>query len=120
LAIKGYDPVAYFTMAKPVLGSSQFTAEHMGATYYFSSSEHQALFASAPNKYAPQYGGYCAYGVSKEYKFDIDPQAWAVVDDKLYLNLNPTVQNRWMSEKDELIIEANTHWEVIADVPVKK
>ncbi len=120
LAIKGYDPVAYFTEEKPVLGSSQFTAEHMGATYYFSSAEHQSLFQGAPDKYAPQYGGYCAYGVSKEYKFDIDPQAWAVVDDKLYLNLNQTVQKRWLGEKDELIIEANNHWEVIADTPVKK
>jgi YHS domain-containing protein len=120
LAIKGYDPVAYFTEAKPVLGSSQFTAQHMGATYYFSSAKHQSLFQGAPDKYAPQYGGYCAYGVSKEYKFDIDPEAWAVVDDKLYLNLNTSVQKRWLGEKDELIIEANNNWEVIADAPVKK
>jgi YHS domain-containing protein len=118
LAIKGYDPVAYFTEAKPVQGSSQFTAEHMGATYYFSSAQHQSLFAGNPNKYAPQYGGYCAFGVSKEYKFDIDPEAWAVVDDKLYLNLNKKVQARWVPNKDELIVDADAIWTQIVDKPV--
>lgn len=117
VAIKGYDPVAYFTEAKPVKGNSAFSEEHMGATYYFSSAEHQTMFQGAPEKYAPQYGGYCAYGVSKEYKFDIDPEAWAVVDDKLYLNLNKTVQTRWVGNKDELIIEANDIWTQIADKP---
>ncbi len=118
LAIKGYDPVAYFTEAKPVQGSSQFTAEHLGATYYFSSAQHQSLFDGNPNKYAPQYGGYCAFGVSKEYKFDIDPEAWAVVDDKLYLNLNKKVQARWVPNKDELIVDADSIWTQIVDKPV--
>jgi YHS domain-containing protein len=118
LAIKGYDPVAYFTEAKPVQGSSQFTAEHLGATYYFSSAQHQSLFQGEPNKYAPQYGGYCAFGVSKEYKFDIDPEAWAIVDDKLYLNLNKKVQARWVPNKDELIVDADTIWTQIVDKPV--
>jgi YHS domain-containing protein len=118
LAIKGYDPVAYFTEEKPVQGSSQFTAEHLGATYYFSSAQHQSLFQGDPNKYAPQYGGYCAFGVSKEYKFDIDPEAWAVVDDKLYLNLNKKVQDRWVPNKDELIVDADTIWTQIVDKPV--
>jgi YHS domain-containing protein len=118
LAIKGYDPVAYFTEAKPVQGSSQFTAEHLGATYYFSSAQHQSLFQGEPNKYAPQYGGYCAFGVSKEYKFDIDPEAWAIVDDKLYLNLNKRVQARWVPNKDELIVDADTIWTQIVDKPV--
>ena len=118
LAIEGYDPVAYFTEAKPVQGSSQFTAEHLGATYYFSSAQHQSLFQGEPNKYAPQYGGYCAFGVSKEYKFDIDPEAWAIVDDKLYLNLNKKVQARWVPNKDELIVDADTIWTQIVDKPV--
>lgn len=118
LAIKGYDPVAYFTEAKPVQGSSQFTAQHLGATYYFSSAQHQSLFEGDPEKYAPQYGGYCAFGVSKEYKFDIDPQAWAVVDDKLYLNLNKKVQVRWTENRDELIVDADTIWTQIADQEV--
>jgi YHS domain-containing protein len=118
LAIKGYDPVAYFTEAKPVQGSSQFSAQHLGATYFFSSAQHQSMFESDPNKYAPQYGGYCAYGVSKEYKFDIDPEAWAVVDGKLYLNLNEKVQNRWVTNKVDLIVEANSIWTKIGDKPV--
>ena len=118
LAIKGYDPVAYFTEAKPVQGSSQFTADHLGATYHFSSAQNQSLFEGNPEKYAPQYGGYCAFGVSKEYKFDIDPEAWAVVDEKLYLNLNKKVQARWIGEKDELIVEADTIWTQIANKPV--
>jgi len=120
LAIKGYDPVAYFTLAKPVQGSAKFTAEHLGATYYFSSAQHQSMFKRDPNKYAPQYGGYCAFGVSKEYKFDIDPEAWAVVDDKLYLNLNQKVQNRWVVNKEELIVDANTVWTQIAEKPVSE
>jgi YHS domain-containing protein len=117
LAIKGYDPVAYFTEAKPVLGDAKYSAQHLGATYHFSSAEHKSLFEGNPDKYAPQYGGYCAFGVSKEYKFDIDPQAWAVVDDKLYLNLNPKVQTRWLDEQDELIVEADSIWNTIKDVP---
>ncbi|MBF7072119.1 hypothetical protein ISG33_01725 [Glaciecola sp. MH2013] len=117
LAIKGYDPVAYFTMSKPVLGSANHTATHLGATYQFSSAAHKALFEGNPEKYAPQYGGYCAFGVSKEYKFDIDPQAWAVVDNKLYLNLNPKVQSRWLEQQDELIVEADSIWNTIKDVP---
>jgi YHS domain-containing protein len=117
LAIKGYDPVAYFTEAKPVKGSSQFNAEYLGATYYFSSPSNESMFKGNPEKYAPQYGGYCAFGVSKEYKFDIDPEAWAVVDDKLYLNLNKKVQGRWIGQKEELIVEANDIWTQIADKP---
>ena len=117
LAIKGYDPVAYFTQARPVIGTSQFTSEHLGATYQFSSAEHKSLFDGNPMKYAPQYGGYCAFGVSKEYKFDIDPEAWAVVDDKLYLNLNKKVQAKWVGEKEELIEEADSIWVTIADTP---
>jgi hypothetical protein len=76
------------------------------------------MFERDSNKYAPQYGGYCAFGVSKEYKFDIDPEAWAVVDDKLYLNLNQKVQNRWVVNKEELIVDANTVWTQIAEKPV--
>jgi YHS domain-containing protein len=120
LAIKGYDPVAYFTEGKPVKGNSQFSAEYLGATYYFSSAKHESLFKDKPEKYAPQYGGYCAFGVSKEYKFDIEPEAWAVVDDKLYLNLNKKVQSRWTGNQDELIVEANDIWTKIIDTPASE
>nr|WP_136251774.1 YHS domain-containing (seleno)protein [Ningiella ruwaisensis] len=100
VAIKGYDPVAYFTQNQPVQGVQQFSAEYNGALYYFSSAENQALFKGTPAKYAPQYGGYCAFGVTQEKKYDIDPTAFAIVDDKLYLNLNAGAQRVW--DKDRL------------------
>jgi YHS domain-containing protein len=100
VAIKGYDPVAYFTQSAPTQGLKQFTAEYNGAIYYFASAENRALFNGSPAKYAPQYGGYCAFGVTQEKKYDIDPNAWAVVDGKLYLNLNAGAQRVW--DKDRL------------------
>lgn len=117
LAIKGYDPVAYFTLNTPTQGKQEYAANYEGATYWFSRSEHQKMFQSNPAKYAPQYGGYCAYGVSKGYKYDTDPEAFAVVDGKLYLNLNKKVQNIWGKDKDALIIDANGYWADIEDTP---
>jgi YHS domain-containing protein len=117
LAIKGYDPVAYFTKNTPTKGNSQFAANYDGATYWFSSAKHQKMFTSEPSKYAPQYGGYCAYGVSKGYKYDIDPEAFAVVDGKLYLNLNKKVQNIWSNDKQALIVDANGYWTNIEKTP---
>lgn len=117
LAIKGYDPVAYFTVNTPTKGNSQFTANYEGATYWFSTAEHQKMFKREPSKYAPQYGGYCAYGVSKGYKYDTDPEAFAVVDGKLYLNLNKKVQNIWSNDKEELIVDADGYWTNIENTP---
>jgi YHS domain-containing protein len=119
LAIKGYDPVAYFTESKAVQGVSAHTAQYQGATYLFSSAANKSMFEGDPAKYAPQYGGYCAFGVSKEKKFDIDPEAFAVVDGKLYLNLNKKVQSRWVLNTEELISDANEYWTVIADTPAE-
>jgi len=120
VAIQGYDPVAYFTLNAPTLGNSQYTANHLGATYWFSSPEHQKLFKSDPEKYAPQYGGYCAFGVSKEKKYPIEPDAFAVVDGKLYLNLNKTVQSRWVLNTEELIVDADAYWKEIENTPVSE
>ena len=117
IAIKGYDPVAYFTMSKATKGDVNFTATHKGAIYQFVSEENRDLFRSAPEKYAPQYGGYCAFGVSKDKKFDTDPTAWKIIEDKLYLNLNAQVQRRWLKDTDALISDANTNWQEIAFVP---
>ena len=91
-AIKGYDPVAYFTEGKPVEGSSDFTAEFDGATWYFASAQNRDAFVADPDKYAPQYGGYCAYAVANGSTAKIDPEAWSVVDGKLYLNYSNPVQ----------------------------
>ena len=110
LAIEGYDPVAYFTMGKPVEGSSDFTFKWMDATWRFSSAAHRDAFAKAPAKYAPQYGGYCAYGVSRGYAVGIDPAAWKIVDGKLYLNYNADVQVEWQKDIPGHIRKANANW----------
>ena len=89
VAIDGTDPVAYFTDGRPAQGSSDFEHEWMGATWRFVSAAHRDLFAADPAKYAPQYGGYCAWAVSQGYTAKIDPAAWKIVDGKLYLNYSP-------------------------------
>lgn len=95
-AIGGYDPVAYFTDMKPVKGLQEFPAEYQGSTFYFSSAANRDRFAANPAKFAPQYGGYCAFGMAKGYKAAIDPGAFTVVGDKLYLNYNGTVRALWV------------------------
>lgn len=112
-AVHGYDVVAYFTEGKPVPGNNRFTAEHDGATYRFASAAHRDRFAADPAKYAPQYGGYCAFGAAMGRKFDGDPQAWAIVDDKLYLNLNKDVQARWKGNIPGFLKGAENNWPLI-------
>ena len=111
LAIKGYDAVAYFTESKPVKGSPQFTAEWNGARWQFASQEHRDMFQGEPAKYAPQYGGYCAWAVGHNYTADADPQAWKIVDGKLYLNYNKAVQDKWSPDAaSKWIPDANKNW----------
>ena len=109
-AINGYDPVAYFTKGEPVEGSSDHEVEWNGATWRFASAEHKALFAKDPKKYAPQYGGFCAYGVSQGYTVGIDPHAWEIVDGKLYLNYNGDVQQEWLKDVPGHIAKADKNW----------
>ena len=113
LALKGYDPVAYFTENKPVPGRTEFTARHEGATYRFASAANRDAFAASPGKYAPQYGGYCAFGLASGYKAPIEPDAWTVVDGKLYLNYNQSVRRRWSSDIPGYLRKADTHWPLI-------
>lgn len=110
LAIGGYDPVAYFTDQKPVKGSPEFQATHRNSTFQFASSAHRDLFASDPAKFAPQYGGYCAYGMAKGYKAKIDPAAFTIVDGKLFLNYNDTVRAQWLSDISDYIRKADANW----------
>jgi hypothetical protein len=110
VAIEGTDPVAYFTDGKPVKGSSDFEHEWMDATWRFVSAEHRDRFAADPEKYAPQYGGYCAWAVSQGYTAKIDPAAWKIVDDKLYLNYSPAVQSQWQSDIPGNIAKADANW----------
>ena len=109
-AIDGYDPVAYHTMGKPVEGSRKYTYEWMDATWRFANAAHRDLFAADPEKYAPAYGGYCAYGVSQGAKIDIDPEAWRIVDGKLYLNKNKQVQRIWLRDIPGYIELADKKW----------
>jgi YHS domain-containing protein len=113
LAIQGYDPVAYFTNEKPTKGDSDFTATYKNAIYHFSSEQNRDLFRASPAKYAPQFGGFCAFGVTKGRKFDTDPTAWRVVDGKLYLNLNKDVQKVWLEDVPGYITNANQTWPTI-------
>ena len=115
-AVHGYDVVAYFTKGKPVAGDDRYTAEYEGATYRFSSAEHRDTFTSDPATYAPQYGGYCAFGTAMGRKFDGDPNAWAIVDNKLYLNLNKNIQARWKENVPGFIKGAENNWPLIRSV----
>ena len=115
-AVHGYDVVAYFTQGKPVAGDDRFTAQYEGATYRFASAEHRDSFIADPAQYAPQYGGYCAFGTAMGRKFDGDPNAWAVVDGKLYLNLNKNIQARWKKDVPGFIRGAENNWPLIRSV----
>jgi YHS domain-containing protein len=111
IAAKGYDVVAYFTDGKAAKGSPQFVHEHGGVTWRFASAEHRDMFKADPAKYAPQYGGYCAYGVSVGGLYDVEPDtSWSVVDGKLYLNKNPSVKQTWLKDVPGYVAKAETNW----------
>lgn len=115
-AIEGYDSVAYFKEGRPVEGSSDFEHEWMDATWRFASADNRDLFAADPEKYAPQYGGYCAYAVAQGGTASIDPEAWRIVDDKLYLNLNKQVQQLWLQDIQGFIAKADANWPKIREM----
>ncbi len=115
LAVSGYDPVAYFTQSKPVEGSSDHEVDWNGATWRFSSAENLAAFKSDPEKYAPQFGGYCAWAVSQGYTASSIPEAWRIVDGKLYLNYSMDIQARWAKDIPGLIAKAETNWPKVLD-----
>ncbi len=110
-AIKGYDPVAYFTQNKPVKGKADVTYVWNEGTWHFSSLENRDLFKKNPEQYAPQYGGWCAYGWAQGYPAKIEPEAWSIVDGKLYLNYNFSIQGDWNKKQREYIKAANKNWE---------
>ena len=110
LAIQGYDTVAYFTMGKPVLGSSEFASNYKNATFHFVSEKNRDLFNEDKVKYAPQFGNFCAMGTAMGLKFDVDPTAWKIVEGKLYLNLNKDVQKAWLRDVPGNIKTAEKNW----------
>jgi YHS domain-containing protein len=114
-AIRGYDPVAYFTEGKPVKGDEKFTFRWKDANWYFSSKQNLDLFTKEPEKYAPQYGGYCAYGMSEGHKAPTDPNAWTIVDGKLYLNYSLKVKEGWVKNQKDRIDKADKNWPGLKD-----
>jgi YHS domain-containing protein len=109
-AVSGYDTVAFFTDAKPVNGSPFISAEYQGATYFFASEEHKALFTASPEKYAPQCGGFCAYGVGLGKLFPVDISTWQVRDGKLYLNLNGAILKKFNADFAGNVAKADKNW----------
>lgn len=109
-AIRGTDPVGYFTEGRPVDGTEEFTSEWMGATWAFASAENKALFDANPEAYAPQYGGYCAWAVSQGYTASTVPEAWHIHEGKLYLNFSRGVQRRWMGDVPGNIAKGDANW----------
>ena len=109
-ALRGYDPVAYFTEHRPVEGSTEFTAEYQGSTFRFANKANRDAFAAAPARYAPQYGGYCAFGTAHGHKAAIDPAVFSVVDGKLYLNYDRDVQKQWSGDIPGYITKADANW----------
>ncbi|TGM58239.1 YHS domain-containing (seleno)protein [Leptospira vanthielii] len=110
LAVDGYDVVAYFKEEKPVKGNSKYQFLWRNAVWKFSTEENLNLFKQTPEKFAPQYGGYCAFAMSEGEKYDISPEVWDITEGKLYLNYNKEIQEQWIKNKKELIIKADRYW----------
>lgn len=110
VAVSGYDTVAYFTENKAVKGDDSFSTEYKGANWHFSSQENLLKFEKEPEKYAPQYGGYCAWAVAHNKTAKGDPKQWTVVNGKLYLNYNAAVRKQWLADKDRQIVKADANW----------
>jgi YHS domain-containing protein len=115
IAIKGYDPVAFFKESKPVMGHDPLSYQWKGATWLFSTKENLEAFKAEPVKYAPQYGGYCAYGAAEGHKAPTETNTWTILNDKLYFNYNQEVRGMWMKNQKANIVKANANWDNIKD-----
>ena len=109
-AINGYDVVAFFKESKSVKGSAMYSYQYKDAIWLFSSKEDLDIFMNSPEKYAPQYGGYCAYGTSQGHKAPTQPDTWTIVNDKLYFNYNKQVKEMWVKDQSHLIEVADQKW----------
>lgn len=110
VAIQGYDPVAFFTVKAPVKGSPSFTSEYHGATYRFHSAKNKAAFDADPAKYEPQFGGYCAFGVSRGRLVEIDVTATQIVDGRLLLQYSPGVRDDFNKDAAGNLKKADANW----------
>ena len=114
-AVQGYDVVSYQTGKRPIRGNGNFVAVYDGATYQFSSTDNQKTFERNPEKFIPAYGGYCAFGTSVNKKFIGDPEVWRIVDGRLYLNLDTSIQATWLKDVPGRIRTADANWRNIKD-----
>ena len=110
LAVEGYDVVSYFEENQAVKGSKELTFKYKGANWRFSKTENLEKFKSNPEKYEPQYGGYCAYAMAKGSKAGIDPKAFKIVDGKLFLNYDSSIQAKWEAGMTDFIVSADKKW----------
>jgi YHS domain-containing protein len=115
VAIRGYDTVAFFTDGKPVEGKAQHSLVWKGATWRFASTAALAAFKAAPYRYAPQFGGYCAWAVSQHYLAPGDPDYWKIVDGKLYLNANARAKELWEADQADAIANGHANWPGVLD-----
>lgn len=113
LAVRGYDVVAYFKEGRPTLGSDQYAVAYQGGTYRFASQENLDAFQAEPAKFAPAFGGFCAYGAVLGKKFDGDPLLWKIADGRLFLNLNPDIQKKWSEDVAGNVGKADENWRQI-------
>jgi YHS domain-containing protein len=110
IALRGHDPVAYFSENKPVKGLPDRKTEYQGSIFYFASKANRDAFVADPARYAPQYGGFCAFGMASGYKAATDPAAFSIVDGKLYLNYNRDIQKQWSADRPGFIAKAEKNW----------
>jgi hypothetical protein len=110
VAINGYDTVAYFTEERAVEGSAEFEHAWQDARWRFASAEHRDLFAADPERYAPRYGGFCTGGMALGRLWTIDPEAWAIVDDRLYLNFRKSGRDEFVEDPEPYIERADANW----------
>lgn len=120
LALKGYDPVAYFDKGEPTSGKSRFSYSYKGVEYRFENATNRDKFAKSPSTYEPQYGGFCAFGASVGLKLEVDPEAFDIVDGKLYLNNSADIQTMWLENPKGRIKAADGHWRKIRGVAANK
>jgi len=117
VALRGYDPVAYFTLGRPEKGDDAFWFAFDDAIYHFKTAEHRAKFAADPERYAPQYAGFCAASVSKGEKHEPDPEAWAIVNGKLYVVALKERIEQFKRDPDSFIAKANANWPRLRHTP---
>ena len=119
IALDGYDPVAFFTDGKPMHGDPAISATYNGATYLFASKDHKVRFLADPQKYVPQFGGYCAFGVSLGALFPVDINTWQIRNGKLYLNLNPSILEQFNQDFEGYVNKAEKKWPKLVEKNTK-